>query len=198
MIKFNNVYEEAAYKIRIYFKNLCDKHGLYSDLDWYKFETSYMNTYEKYDYLMTSKKGIRDGFTRHIISINFRSGDFEEYILEGQKLQNLLEAKDVDNDNNVIIYINSTPTGTYIWNINDMMSKYNIENKVMNKKSLESTKRKKSKRVMFLKKEDATFIDYKWEEKYLLDHWRELQKIEDSKKVKTKENFNDWFFDKNK
>jgi len=176
-MKFNDGFEEAAFKERIFFNGLRNKFNLFPEENWTIDETHYTN-YTKYDYMIHSKKEIK----RYIVEIKVRTDNYENYIYESKKHISLSAIKNIDETRNTIIYINSTPQGTYIWNIDKIIHKYKPILKEMNIATMRSRTEKEDKRVYLLKPEDAKFVDYTYDQKDFIKIMAEYKRKEDEKK----------------
>lgn len=163
---FANKFEEAAYKERLFFRNLRKLYNLFPDDKWFICETHYTDT-QRYDYLIYTKEG---QIKRLIIEIKIRSTVEEDYFYETIKHNSLTKAKNLDPDNNTIIYINSTPEGTFIWNIDKIITNYKPTTRKMNAATMASTTNKEDKDVYCLNKEDAKHYSYHWDEAQFHEH----------------------------
>lgn len=148
---FATPFEESAYKERLFFKNLQHLYNLFTSEEWHVIETPYTD-YEHYDFLVY--KHTPNGYKRYIIEIKIRQSIQDGYFYEQSKHNDLKKVKDLDPDNNIIIYINSTPEGTFIWNIDEILPKYKTTTREMNSHTVVSNN-KENKKVYTLKKEDA-------------------------------------------
>ncbi len=171
---FSNDFESAAYKERIFFNNLNHLYQIFPDDKFIIDETHYTD-HTRYDYLIHFK----NCYKRLIVEIKIRTENFEDYIYETEKHKGLMAAKNLDPDNNTIIYINSTPKGTYIWNIDKIIGKYKIEKKMMNKATMASRTDKKDKSIYLLEPEDARYYEYHWDDKQFIKHIEEKKMAED-------------------
>ncbi len=92
-----------------------------------------------------SSKAYFDGTLCHkgkqyILEAKVRTASYDAYLLEEQKYDNLMAfAKECNMD---VLYVNFTPSGTYVWNLSDMTRKHQIvpfKQKLMTEKSVEHT-----------------------------------------------------------
>lgn len=163
---FTNPYEEASYKERLFFNNLIKLYNIFPEDKYYISETPYTDT-ANYDYIIFDK----NKYKRFIVEIKIRTKAFEDgYVYEKNKHQRLTKAKDLDPENNTIMYINSTPNGTYIWNIDKIISKYKLTKREMNSHTVIS-KEKENKDVYLLNTQDAfKHFEYHWDDKQYDEH----------------------------
>ena len=159
-MEFLNKFEEASYIERVYFKNLNDNYGLYP-LDKFKIEYMPYTEYTHYDLIV---KDLVNCDKRSIVEIKCRTAFYNEgFVYEKSKHTYLTKVKEIDPKNISIIYINSTPRGTYVWNIDDIIHKYSIVKKEMNIATMKSRNTKKNKSVYLLQIEDATHYPFIWD-----------------------------------
>lgn len=176
--KLSNKFEEASYKERLAFKNWRNLYNLFPEDKWTVFITPYDGS-DVYDVLVQNSS-----YKRIIIEIKIRNefatkcGLEEGFIYETKKHKSLSQVKDLDPDNNSIMYINFTTAGTYVWNICklDLKSK-KIE---MNKATMESTTDKTNKTVYLLKSEDAKFYPYIFDD---VQYWNDEKNIDKEVKL---------------
>lgn len=88
---------------------------------------------------------------QYIVEAKVRKATYEAYYLEEDKYKNLLQVSaEFGMD---ILYINFTPSGTYVWNLSDMKKKNQImpfQMRWMNEKTAEHTEVKVRKSVTLL------------------------------------------------
>ena len=178
IIKFANAFEEAAYKERIYFNNLLKVYpNLFSEDKWIIDQTHYTD-YTRYDYVLWSKANL---YKRFIVEIKIRSEAYDNYVYETKKHKDLMKVKNLSPDDIGILYINSTPNGTYIWNIDKIIDNYKPIVKEMNIATMASRTDKEDKKVYMLDPKDATHYQFHFDEKQF-NKYIESIKIEEEKK----------------
>jgi hypothetical protein len=171
-VKFYDKFQEAAYKERLAFDNLVRLYNLFSKEKYSILKTPY-DGMDEYDVLVQRHtKGSIE--RRFIIELKIRmlSGDAlqqaetDGYIFESKKYNSLKRIRDIDAAYNVALYISFTPTGTYMWNINELEEKGLLKpiKKEMNKATMNSRDDKANKKVYLLKKEWAKDWSYIWSE----------------------------------
>ena len=171
--KITNPFEEASYKERLAFKNWRQLYKLFPEEKWTVFITPYDGV-DVYDVLVQNNQ-----YKRIIIEIKIRNefatkcGLEEGFIYESKKHKSLSQVKDLDPENNTIMYINFTTNGTYVWNI----SKIDLKpiKKVMNKATMNSKSDKENKTTYLLKVEDAKFYPYIYDD---LQYWNDEKNID--------------------
>ncbi len=176
---FENKFDEAAFKERLFFRTLNNLYNLFPE-EKYLIQELYYNDTSRYDILVSTKEA---PYKRFIIEIKIRKDKYPEYVYENSKHKALKIAYNVDPENNTILYINSTPDGTYIWNIMKIIDKYKLTHKQMNSQTVISTTDKEDKKTYLLKPEDAfRKYDYKWDEQQFNN--LQIEKFKESKKIK--------------
>lgn len=157
---FINKFEEAAYKERLFFNNLINLYKLFPIEDWLITETPYTGN-DSYDFLVQHKQT----YKLFIIEIKIRKTAFSDgYFYETNKHKSLSQIKNINPDYNTILYINSTPDGTYIWNIDNIIDKYKPIKKEMNIATMTSYE-KEQKGAYQLLITDAKHYPYHWDDK---------------------------------
>lgn len=176
--KLNNKFEEASYKERLAFKNWRSLYNLFPEDNWTVFITPFDGS-DVYDVLVQN-----NSFKRIIIEIKIRNefatqcGLEDGFIYETKKHKSLSMVKDLDPDNNTIMYINFTTKGTYVWNISKL--DLNPVKKEMNKATMNSTDDKQNKSVYLLKAEDAKFYPYIFDD---VQYWNDEKNIDKEVKL---------------
>lgn len=173
---FINAYEKASYIERLAFRNFTKLYNLFTNDN--VLETHYGGN-DVYDYLITRKKD--NGYKRLIIEIKVRDKIHPTYIYENKKHKSLSKVKAIDSENNTILYINMTPNGTYVWNIDKIISKYKLVDKEMNKATMTSTTDKENKKCYLLNTEDAKHYEYRWDYKQFNEEIEKEKMIEKQK-----------------
>ncbi len=177
-MEFIDKFEEASYKERVFFTNLCKMYGLFPEERWHLDATPFYEK-DKYDYLafrLNTRK-------RLVIEIKIRETWYSEgYVYETKKHNALMKIKALDPENITILYVNSTPKGTYIWNIDKIIDNYKPIMKEMNIATMDSRNKKRRKKVYLLQPEDAEkHYAFHWDDKQLTQHFKE--KLQREKKV---------------
>jgi len=175
---FANRFEEASFKERIFFRGLNSQFNLFKNDEWIIDETHYTDT-TRYDYLLTNRKTNK----RYIIEIKIRTENYTDYVYELKKHKSLTDVKNLDPNRNTIIYINSTPDGTLIWNIDKIIDNYKPIIKEMNIATMRSRSAKEDKKTYMLNPKDAKKIEYSYKESDFIKIVNELKQkqIEKSK-----------------
>lgn len=96
------------------------------------------------------------------VEIKIRDTHFDDYFLETKKYNNLEKKRKelfLNKDEVVYLYVNFTPSGTYLWNISDI-SKFEKEKRSMNKATSTDRKNKTVKEINYLKTNEAKHFDY--------------------------------------
>jgi len=105
------------------------------------------------------------------IEIKIRDTNYDEYVLEYKKLNQLIKKRDelfLTEDDVIFLYLNYTPNETIIWNISKIKEEGEVKSKVMNKATSTSRKDKMNKKIYYLKPSDGKRLDYVLNEKHLL------------------------------
>lgn len=165
---FASKHEEASFKERLYFDKMIEEYKIFPTDKWSYFKTSYLG-YDDYDYSATNKKTGK----RLVIEIKVRDRIWDGYVYEIKKHKKLMEIKKSDPSNITILYVNSTPSGTYIWNIDDIIGKYKPVWIYMNKSTMTSRTEKEKKKVYLLNSSDAIkFVPFKYTDKLMYEFER--------------------------
>lgn len=178
---FTDKYEEASFKERLYFDKLIELHNIFPSDKWTYYKTSYLG-YDDYDYSATNKITGK----RLIIEIKIRDKSWGGYVYETKKHKKLMDIKKTDPNNITILYVNSTPSGTYIWNIDNIIGKYKTTWVEMNKSTMNSRTEKKRKRVYLLETSDAfKSVPFKYTDKLMIEfERREIEKNKPKSKTR--------------
>ena len=191
---FLNDFEKAAYMERIAFKNFIKLYNLFEgdnfDIDIRPYEGN-----DKYDVLI-SKHNDGSIYKRYIIELKIRDKDFdsEGYVYETKKHKSLMDIKNLDGDNNEILYINFTPNGTYIWFIDRIIANYKPIRKKMNKATMNSRSDKSNKGTYLLLPKDAKKYEYRWDIRQFNEKIEEEKRKELKKQSKLNEEKDIWFY----
>jgi hypothetical protein len=139
--------------------------------------TTYMTdiySYDTYDCLLQAYK---DGVIkrRFIIEFKLRDSHYGDLIFETKKLKSLKEV--VYDDITDILYITTTPNGTYIFNISKLIKedKLKVSTIMANKATMSSRTDKIKKSVYMLDCEWAKYIPYKFSN---VDYMNSIKKVE--------------------
>jgi len=171
---------------------------LSKDYEWINFYTP-INSYAPYDCLV---QGLIDGSTkkRYIIEIKLREPFFDPenkgYVLEISKLNGM--KKCILDEETELLYINTTETGTYVWNITQLENKGLLKpsNGNFNKSKMGSDKSKVNKGCIYLRTDLAEFhLPFKFNET-LFQKEIENERLK-NKKIKEKMDLMEWFFKTN-
>lgn len=196
--EFVNDIEKSAYFERLAFNAFIDKFGLWK-ADNYDIYITDISSTSPYDVIITKKDDNGKDIGRLIIEIKIRDKEYSSWVYEGKKHNSLTKIKNIDPDYNKIIYINFTPTGTIVWDIDKIIDKYKLERMEMNRVTSHSRSDKVDKRIYLLKEEDGKKWNYIWDEKA---EWKDKIKEEDKKKMEEFEEKNDkmwkWLMGKQK
>ena len=191
---FLDDFEKSAYKERIAFKNFIKLYHLFEgdnfDID--------IRPYEGNDYydVLISKHNDGSIYKRYIIELKVRDEDYDEegYVYETKKHRDLMDIKNLDPDNNEILYINFTPNGTYIWFIDKIIANYKPIRKKMNKATMNSRTDKSDKGTYLLLPKDAKKYEYRWD----MRQFNEEIEAKKQKQMKVKQRLSDekdiWFY----
>jgi hypothetical protein len=97
-----------------------------------------------------------------------------------------MQIKSSDPSNITILYVNSTPSGSYIWNIDDIIGKYKTTMVSMNKSTMNSRTEKKRKSVYLLNPSDAIkCVPFKYTDKLMVEFERnEIEKNKPKSKTR--------------
>lgn len=172
MEKITCKFKEASYKERLAFNNWRKLYNLFPEAEWTILITPYDGD-DVYDVLVQNRQ-----YKRIIIEIKIRGeratelGLDEGFIYETKKHKSLSQIKDLDPDNNTIMYLNFTTKGTYIWNIDKLdLKKTKME---MNKATMASNE-KENKSVYLLDAADAKFYPYVFDD---VQYWNDEKNID--------------------
>jgi len=172
MEKITCKFKESSYKERLAFKNWRNLYNLFPESEWTVLITPYDGS-DVYDVLVQNRS-----YKRIIIEIKVRGelatqkGIEEGFFYESKKHKSLTDLKDLDPDNNTIMYINFTTKGTYVWNINKIELK-SIKRE-MNKATMNSND-KVNKSVYLLDVADAKFYSYVYDD---LQYWNDTVNVD--------------------
>lgn len=131
----------------------------------FKYNISFtIDKFARYDaYYMVLNDETQSIKKRVWIELKIRDTSYLDYILEDKKYQDILNEMNnmgFSNDDVDILYLNYTPDGTYIWKINNIDKKYQVEDKLMNKCTTISRNNKSNKKVYMLETKDAKKLNY--------------------------------------
>lgn len=194
-MNFTDSFAEAAYKERLAFKNLRSIYNLFPD-DNHFIDIRPYDGMDEYDVLIQKhnegsilKRLITELKIRMLTGDALQQAEENGYILESKKYKALKRIQSIDADLNKCAYICFTPTGTYLWFIDDLDKKGLLKpvNKEMNRATMASRDEKIDKKVYLLKTEWAyKRWDYTWSEdqyiKSVADEVRKKKFIEDKLK----------------
>ena len=178
MEKITCKFQEASYRERLAWRNWRKLYNIFPEDSWTVFITPYDGS-DVYDVLVQN-----NSYKRIIIEIKIRNefatqcGLEDGFIYETKKHKSLSMVKDLDPDNNSIMYINFTSKGTYLWNISKL--DLNPVKKEMNKATMNSTDDKQNKSVYLLKAEDAKFYPYIFDD---VQYWNDEKNIDKEVKL---------------
>lgn len=187
MVTFQNEFEKSSYKERLAFKNFIKSQGV--DILTDKKHTIGITPHEGKDKYDVSIKEIQDNGHHHHIFIelkirNLKENDLEQarkdgFFYETKKHKDLMYLKSLMPEMVKIKYINFTPDGTYIWDIDDLVEKNLLKSikRYMNKTTSVYVG-KENKTVYQLKTDWATKYDYVWSEEQFDKHIKEIHEIE--------------------
>lgn len=183
--EFLNDFERSAYYERLAFENFIHNYKLFNDKDkWDILITPYYAD-DVYDVMITKhEKG--SVIKRYIIELKIREKSFDDegYVYETKKHNSLTKIKNIDPEHNQILYINFTPNGTYVWNIDECLKEYKPIKKEMNKATMTSRDDKSNKSTYLLLPVSAKKYEYRWD----IGQYNKEVEIEKQKKIKEKEN----------
>jgi len=172
MEKITCKFKESSYKERLAFKNWRQLYNLFPESEWTVLLTPYDGV-DVYDVLIQNRS-----YKRLIIEIKIR-GEFatkmgmeEGFIYESKKHKSLTDIKNLDSENNTIMYLNFTTKGTYLWNINKLDLK---STKLRMNKATMSGDEKVNKSVYLLDAADAKFYPYIYDD---LQYWNDEANID--------------------
>jgi hypothetical protein len=121
---------------------------LFADYEYSKYYTD-PESLDVYDcYLMTYDKITKSLKRRYIIEVKVREQNWNEWMLEKKKLTAL--NKKAGESGATILYINVTPSGSYVWNLSRIQKDIHWESKDCNISTVEMEKGKKTKQVTML------------------------------------------------
>lgn len=163
---FSSKFEEASYKERLFFNHWLNLYKQFPKDKYSINQTPYTGN-DLYDFFIQNK----ETYKSFIIEIKIRQSTYPEgYFYETSKHNNLTIAKNINPDNNTILYVNSTPDGTFIWNIDQIIHNYKPIHKEMNITTMTSTQNKINKSTYILKIEDAKYYPYHWDDKQFIKY----------------------------
>jgi hypothetical protein len=169
---FANKFEEASFKERLFFDKLIEEHKLFTPDKWTYYKTSYLGK-DHYDYFALNKITGQ----KFYIEIKLRDCRWNQYVYETKKHKSLMQLKNQDPDNTTILYVNSTPDGTYFWKIDDIISKYKTSIVMMNKNTMDGKYEKVKKRVYLLDPNDASkHLKFRYLDKFMVQYENDEKK----------------------
>jgi hypothetical protein len=176
-----NNFIEASKKERWALKNIFDKHFKLDKKNW-EWEIKYTDPFKYDDYdcvILKYNKGwsIQQ---RYIVKMKIRETKYPDYLFELKKYNKLKFFLYGDRQSE-ILYINTTPEGTFVWNISKM-EKENKLGKIYGldapKQSMAEKREYINKKGFLLKPEDALFkCNWKWDEGEYIQMLREQEMI---------------------
>tara|TARA_R110000850_G_scaffold53256_5_gene127877 strand:- start:1651 stop:2133 length:483 start_codon:yes stop_codon:yes gene_type:complete len=113
--------------------------------------------YSIFDASFTYKNA--QNITKYVfVEIKVRSRKFNEYILESKKfnaMHNIYKSKNIKKEDVSLLYVNFCPDGSFIWDMDEIESKYTLQDSIFNRNTTESRYNKTQKQVYYLKTSDA-------------------------------------------
>lgn len=185
-MKFTDDFEKREWLARQALKELQDIYPEYFKWQIHFTEGKY-DDYDAYYFILDiEKQNIKK---RVWIELKIRDTEYDTYILEKKKLNQLIKKRDdmfLTSDDVEFLYINYTPTRTIIWNITNIKDERQLERKVMNKATSISRDDKKNKEIYYLKPSEGKILNYILNEKTLLRRYDEylLDKVKEMIKKK--------------
>lgn len=168
-------FEEAANYERFAFNQLQFIYNLFPT-DKYDIRFTPSDGKEHYDVIVLRMK---DGHTLQRIFIEIKIRDFadtknEGYFLEKSKYDYLLNTRKLVGDENTkLFYINFTPEGTFVFDI-DAVDPNSFTTRSMNKQTVISTANKTNKKITYLKKDQAKkSYEYIFNKQQYLDYQKQ-------------------------
>lgn len=185
-MKFTDEFEKREWLARQALKELQEIYPEYFKWEIHFTEGKY-DDYDAYYFILDiEKQNIKK---RVWIELKIRDTEYDTYILEKKKLNQLIKKRDsmfLTKDDVEFIYINFTPTRTIIWNITNIKDEKQLERKVMNKATSISRDDKKNKEIYYLYPSEGKILNYVLNEKNLLRRYDEylLDKVKEMIKKK--------------
>lgn len=152
-----NKFIEASKKERYLLKQLLPQ--IYPD---HQITITPEDSYDTYDALAIKYNDDGIKLYTHIIEVKIRSKSYPKLVYETKKHKQLTKIKNMDHRNS-IVYISSDPSGTYIFNINDITLPKPIE-MIMNEATMTSLITKITKKVFLIDSELAKYNPYRFQE----------------------------------
>lgn len=116
--------------------------------------------YDVYDaYVMGFNKDTHSCVRRHLIEIKVRDTHYPDLLLEKEKLENL--KKKASESDATVIYISTTPKGSYIFNLTQLESSIQWNKEEHWKSTTDKSKGKKYKWVTYLPITSAKYLPIK-------------------------------------
>jgi hypothetical protein len=170
---FTDRFEEASFKERLFFDNLIEEFKLFSPEKWTYYKTSYLGK-DTYDYFAQNKITGK----KFYIEIKIRDRNWDGYVYETKKHKALMKLKNQDPNNTSILYVNSTPSGTYFWKIDDIIHKYKTTLILMNKATMGGDNKKEKKSVYLLNPDDSSKkLDFRYLDKFMILYERKQNEL---------------------
>ncbi len=116
-----------------------------------------------YDIIFTFNERYLNSYLRVYVEVKMRYDEYNDYFLEHKKWNSLNQTANGYGDNYLLLYVNYTPNGSFLWSINDP-TKFNSKKiKCNNKTSSKINKIKKiNKKQYLLPKEEGIDLQYQY------------------------------------
>lgn len=179
-MEFLNDFHKASYKERLAFKTFLKVYPDIFPTESFIIGETMFDGNDPYDFLITKHY---DGSIekRYIIEIKVRSDKWltqcenEGFFFEKKKYNQLKLIRDMDPDNNRILYINFTSRGTYFWNIDRIESDFSIKNRSMNKTNKGNTQAI-DKDVIILSRDISKTYNFNWCDEIFDSHIKSIKR----------------------
>lgn len=184
--RFIDDFEKSSFIERCAWKNFLK---LYNPFPGYEIMLMPYEGYSIYD-VMLYKIENHIITNRVFIEIKVRKVVYDSYFFETKKYNSIVklckEELCLRDDEFKILYLNFTPTGTYIWNT-DIIKDMNVTKQVMNKATMSDRTNKVNKTKWDMPIDKSKKYNYIWDERQLNDYYDSylVEKVKEKvKKVK--------------
>lgn len=192
-MKFVSDFEKSAFIERCAWKNFLSIYDAFPG--WEQVILPYEGK-EVYDVLLFK---IDNGYItkRVFVEIKVREVVYDEYFLETKKYNSIKRLCEkelyLNKEDYKILYVNFTPTGTYIWDT-DIVNELTVSKQEMNKATMNSRDNKITKTKYDLPINKAKRYGYVWDEGQLKKHYDEYFNGRVEKVVKKNKGLEDILF----
>lgn len=192
-MRFTDDFEKKEWLGRQALKELQKIYPEYFKWDIHFTEGKY-DDYDAYYFIVDENQNIKK---RVWVEIKIRDLEYDSYILEKKKLNQLIKKRDsmfLTKDDVEFLYLNYTPSKTIIWNITNIKDEKKADRKMMNKATSISRDEKSNKEIYYLNQKEGKILNYILNEKHLLKDYDDYLLNKLKKEIKKKPGLEDILF----